>query len=107
MALVQTFLIGDPAKLNAFWVIPVFYFLIYAMFHYGLLMASGDGQSFIRYYMAATFMKLLILLGIVIAYSLFNKSNATAFTLNFMLTYFFFMGFEVIYLRKNYGVNKK
>lgn len=103
--MLQTVIMHDASKLTTFWVIPVFYFMIYAAFHYGLLMSASDGQGFIRYYMAATFFKLLILLAIVISYSLFNKSNATAFVVNFMFSYFVFMTFEVIYLRNKFGKN--
>jgi tryptophan-rich sensory protein len=105
LVMMQTVFMHDASKLATFWVIPVFYFMIYAAFHYGLLMSANDGQGFIRYYMAATFFKLLILLAIIISYSLFNKSNATAFVVNFMFSYFVFMTFEVIYLRSKFGKN--
>lgn len=105
VVILQTVFMHDAGKLTTFWVIPVFYFMIYAAFHYGLLMSSNDGQGFIRYYMAATFFKLLILLAIIISYAIFNKANATAFVVNFMFSYFVFLTFEVIYLRSKFGKN--
>lgn len=103
VAMLQVVVMHDGSRLATFWVIPVFYFMIYAAFHYGLLMSATDGQGFVRYYMAATFFKLLILVAIIITYTLFNKDNATAFVINFMFTYFAFMTFEVIYLRNKFG----
>ena len=107
LVMIQVVIMHDAGQLATFWIIPVFYFLIYAAFHYGLLMSSNDGQGFIRYYMAATFFKLLILLAVIISYAMFNKSSATAFAVNFMFAYFVFMTFEVIYLRTKFGKNTK
>ena len=106
LIVMQVVIMKDVSALSLYWIIPVFYFLLYAAFHYGLLMNADNGQGFIRYYMAATFIKLLILLCIIIGYSLLNRGTATSFTLNFMLSYLFFMVFEVIYLRRNYGSGK-
>ncbi|MEO8146522.1 MAG: hypothetical protein ABI723_02740 [Bacteroidia bacterium] len=103
LILMEAVIMKDASTLSVYWIIPVFYFLLYAAFHYGLLMNTDNGQGFIRYYMAATFIKLFILLGIIIIYGLYNRGTATGFTLNFMFTYLFFMVFEVIYLRRNYG----
>lgn len=97
-----SYVMQQPEWLKAFLIIPVFYFFLYAAFHYGAIQ-NTDGKAFVRYYMVASFLKLLILVTIIIAYALFNKEGARAFAINFLISYFVFMVFEVLHLRKHFG----
>ncbi|HQV00968.1 MAG: hypothetical protein JNK61_00255 [Bacteroidia bacterium] len=100
--IVTRFVMHQPQWFQGFWGIPVFYFLLYAGFHYGALL-NTEGKAFVRYYMVASFLKLLLLVAIIVGYALFNKENARGFAINFLLSYFVFMAFEVYYLRKHFG----
>ncbi len=107
IALMQLLFFKQPDLIRSFWIIPAFYFLIYAAFHFGTLRYADNGQGFIRYYMAATVIKLFILLGVLVLISISNTAIARPFIINFLLTYMLFMIFEVYYLRKNYGTSRK
>lgn len=87
-----------------FYGIVIFFFLISSAFHYGLLYSSrNNDKGFVRFYMAASMIKLLIFLLIIIAYSLIHRSSATPFIATFFFTYILFTFFEVWYLSKTFG----
>ena len=70
------------------------------VFHFGLVKnLQGDpvkaGQKFIRYYMAATTIKLMVHLIVVLAVSLTHRSMAVPFIISFMVMYALFTAFEV------------
>ncbi len=79
----------------------LFYFSVLTyVFHLGLVKnLQGDpvkaGQKFIRYYMAATTIKLMIHLIVILAVSLTHKSMAVPFIISFMVMYALFTAFEV------------
>ncbi len=75
------------------------YFTIVSFaFHYGLVKSSiGRPQVFIRYFMAATTIKLFLHLGVIVFYAFSNKEKAYIFILTFMIFYFVFTAFEVYF----------
>lgn len=75
----------------------LFYFLFVTLiFHFGLVHASkGRPQAFVRYYMASTTFKLLLHMGIILIYALFNKTDAVRFISSFLIFYIIFTAFEV------------
>ncbi len=78
------------------WILLVYFVVITFAFHYGLVYSSkGRPQVFIRYYMATTTFKLLLHMGVIIIYALFNKTDAIRFISSFLIFYLIFTGFEV------------
>ena len=79
------------------WQILAYFAVISFAFHFGLVKSSvGRPQNFIRYYMAATTIKLFIHLGVILAYALTHKSKAIPFIISFMVAYAIFTAFEVV-----------
>ena len=88
---------GTSAEVMMRWQILIYFAVISFVFHYGLVRSSvGRPQNFIRYYMAATTIKLFIHLGVILAYALTHKSNAIPFIISFMVAYAVFTAFEVV-----------
>lgn len=86
-----------PADLNITWYLYAYFCIITLLFHYGIVATTkARPQVFIRYYMAATTIKLLLHLGIIIWYSFVNRPMATRFILTFMIIYVLFTVFEII-----------
>jgi len=85
----------------------LFYFVfITLIFHIGLVKTSkGRPQVFIRYYMASTTFKLLLHMGIIIIYALFNKEDAIRFIISFLIYYLIFTAFEVAVAWKQFRKN--
>jgi hypothetical protein len=72
---------------------------ITGLIHLWLLKAgSGDVKVFIRIFMTATSIKLLIYLMAIVLYALTNTEKAFVFTFHFLVFYFFFTAVEVILL---------
>lgn len=72
---------------------------ITGLIHMWLLNAgSGDAKEFIRIFMTATSIKLLIYLMAIVLYGLTNTEKAFVFTFHFLVFYFFFTAVEVILL---------
>lgn len=87
--------------------IAVFFFIITLAFHNGLNKSLEKGnQQFIRYYMGATGLKLMIIMLFVIIVALTNKSIAMNFTLCTFFYYIFFSSFEVWVAMKQFGHKK-
>jgi len=74
----------------------LYFMVLTALFHFGLLRAAkGNPQAFIRYYMGATGIKLILHIGVVLAFCLFRKAEAITFAVNFAVFYLLFTVFEV------------
>jgi len=81
-----------------------FFFIVTLFFHKGLQNSLERGnQQFIRYYMGATAVKLMLILLFVIIIALTNKSIAMNFTLCTFFYYLFFSSFEVWLSMKQFG----
>jgi hypothetical protein len=81
-----------------------FFFIVTLFFHKGLQNSLEKGnQQFIRYYMGATAVKLMLILLFVIIIALTNKSIAMNFTLCTFFYYLFFSSFEVWLSMKKIG----
>lgn len=79
------------------WAIYFYFVVVTVLFHFGLLRSSeGRPQIFVRYYIGTTTFKLMLHLGILVLYSLFNKPDAMRFIFTFMIFYFLFTAFEVM-----------
>ena len=79
------------------WMIYFYFCIITLLFHFGIVKStSSRPQVFIRYYMGATTLKLLLHLGIIILYSFLHRPTATFFIIDFMIMYLLFTVFEVI-----------
>ena len=64
--------------------------------HLGLQKARTRGNAvFIRFFMAATAIKLFIFMGVLVIFSLFNKAEAVGFIMHFAAAYLLFTAFEV------------
>ena len=74
-----------------------FYFCILTLlFHFGIVKTTQSRpQVFIRYFMAATSIKLLLHLGVIVVYSITHREHATRFIIEFMIMYLLFTVFEV------------
>jgi hypothetical protein len=74
----------------------LYFFLVTFIFHYGLVTSlKGRPQQFIRYFMGATTMKLLIHITAVVIYALLNRADAINFILSFFVVYIVFTVYEV------------
>lgn len=95
-----------PVKLQYHHFIYIILFFIAgtAAFHFGLTksLASGSKQ-FIRYYMAATGLKLLLYIAIIVLYATVNKAGLMAFAFCFLLFYLLFTVLEVATSYKEFG----
>ena len=95
-----------PVKLQYHHFIYIILFFIAgtAAFHLGLTksLASGSKQ-FIRYYMAATGLKLLLYIAIIVLYATVNKAGLMAFAFCFLLFYLLFTVLEVATSYKEFG----
>ena len=87
----------NPEETKLSWFIYIYFCLLTVLFHYGIVQTSKTRpQVFIRYYMAATTIKLLLHLGVIITYSFLNREMATRFIITFMIMYLLFTVFEVV-----------
>ncbi len=79
------------------WIIYFYFIVLTTLFHYGIVRTTQSRpQVFIRYYMGATTIKLLLHLGIIIFYSFFHRPEAVHFIITFMVMYLLFTAFEVM-----------
>lgn len=75
----------------------VYFYLVTALFHIGLVRASaGRPAVFVRYYMAATTIKLFLHLGVLVACLFLYENDTLRLGLTFMFHYVFFTAFEVV-----------
>ena len=95
-----------PVKLqyHNFLYILFFFTASTAAFHYGLAKSVASGpKNFIRYYMAATGLKLLLYVAIIVIYAVINKPGMMAFAFCFLLFYILFTFLEVSVAYKQFG----
>ena len=79
------------------WMIYFYFSILTFLFHYGIVrFTNSRPQVFVRYYMGATTLKLLLHLGVIIFYSFFHRNNAAFFIITFMVMYLLFTVFEVM-----------
>jgi len=91
---------AEGARLT--WMIYIYFSLVTILFHYGIVLTTQSRpQVFIRYYMAATTIKLLLHLAIIVFYSMSNREMATRFIITFMIMYLLFTAFEVMAVWRN------
>lgn len=84
--------------------IAAFFFVVTLLFHNGLTKSlEKSNQHFIRYFMGATGVKLMIIMLFVIIVALTNKAMAMNFTLCTFFYYIFFSSFEVWISMKHFG----
>lgn len=77
--------------------ISIYFFLLSAVFHYGLVRASaGRPAVFVRYYMGATTLKLFIHLGVLLVFAFLHREKLFPFAITFLCQYLLFTVFEVI-----------
>jgi hypothetical protein len=89
----------DSEEIRITWIIYFYFSLLTILFHFGIVRTTqARPQVFIRYYMAATTIKLLLHLGVIVIYCLFHKEMAVRFILTFMVMYLLFTVFEVIFV---------
>lgn len=89
-----------PAALTANYVAPVsvYFFLVTLGFHYGLVRSSkGNPSVFIRYYMAATTLKLFLHLGALVIVAVLKSSGVIPFVITFVAHYACYTAFEVVF----------
>jgi hypothetical protein len=95
---------GSPYFFSWHPLIAGFFFVVTMFFHKGLQNSLVKGnQQFIRYYMGATAVKLMLILLFVIIVALTNKAIAMNFTLCTFFYYLFFSSFEVWLSMKQFG----
>lgn len=87
------------------WSIYLLFVVTTLLMHFFLTLGKNDKPNvFVRKFMLATTLKLLLYLGIIVFFFLFNKAIAKTFILWFLLHYTCFTVFETLML---YGNNKK
>jgi hypothetical protein len=99
-----------PAKVAypTFWYIQLIMIVATLLFHYGLLRSEkAGGQAFVRYFMGATSVKLMLFMMIMIIYGLLNKESAFAFILHFFVFYLLYTIFEVAVSYKRFGTVRR
>ncbi|MCG3166255.1 MAG: hypothetical protein POELPBGB_02033 [Bacteroidia bacterium] len=85
------------------WFILALYFVITVAIHWGAVQsASKGGQQFIRYFLAATMLKLFLLLIIITLYVMTKPADAVHFAVCFLVLYLFYTVFETIHLLKHF-----
>jgi hypothetical protein len=95
---------GSPYFFSSHPLIAVFFFVVTMFFHKGLQNSLVKGnQQFIRYYMGATAVKLMLIMLFIIIVALTNKAIAMNFTLCTFFYYLFFSSFEVWLSMKQFG----
>jgi hypothetical protein len=83
------------------YIILLYFFIVTMMFHLGLVASlKGRPQQFIRYFMGATTLKLLVHIAAVIIFALLNKADAINFILSFFVVYIVFTVYEVRFALK-------
>ena len=85
------------------WFVLALFFLITAALHWGAVQAGAKGgQQFIRYFLAATMLKLFLLLIIITLYILPKPADAVHFAVCFLVFYLLYTAFETAHLLKHF-----
>jgi hypothetical protein len=102
----------EEKRLNALWLITGIFTLSSGLFQYLLIRAETQKPgTFVRVFMGAVALKLLVYIGLIVLYSIFFRAHAVVFIMGFLLHYLLFSGIEVIslfgYFRKKDSSNTK
>lgn len=74
----------------------IFFFVLTTLVHFILIKnAYNEPSKFIRWFMSASMIKLIIHITIMIVYALNFKTNAKIFILTYSFFYLFYTGFEI------------
>ncbi len=85
------------------WFILALYFVITAILHWGAIQSgTKGGQQFIRYFLAATMLKLFLLLIIITLYVMSKPADAVHFAVCFLILYLFYTVFETVHLLEHF-----
>jgi hypothetical protein len=89
-----------PNALASHYVLPIsiYFFLVTLGFHFGLVRSSkGNPSVFIRYYMAATTLKLFLHLGVLVIVAVLKSGGIIPFVITFVVHYAVYTAFEVVF----------
>lgn len=97
-------LLPERIRFSSFWAIQLIMIAITIVFHLGLMRAGRSGdQAFVRFFMGATGLKMLVFMVLLIGYSMLNKATAVPFIVNFFLFYLLYTVFEVSLVYKKFS----
>ncbi len=89
---------------NSAWKIATVFVIFFSLSHYGMLKKSTvGGAASVRYIMAATAIKMFLMMIVMLGYIVINRAGAVPFVICFFIGYLFFMVFDVA---KNYTLMK-
>ena len=99
---------GEQFPVRYLWYILIFFVAATLLFHFLTLKAAASApKNFVRYYMGATGLRLLIYVAVIFIYRLSEgKEAAISFAIAFMAHYFLFTVFEVVMLLKQLNSRK-
>ena len=79
----------------------LFYTVLTGAFHFGALYSNQKSSTgFMRFYVAATTFKLLLLMGFMIVYALMNPEQSILFIIYFFTGYLLYTAFETTVIYK-------
>lgn len=85
------------------WFILALFFIVTALLHWGFIRAGEKGgQPFIRFFLAATTLKLFFFLLIIVAYVMSKADDAIQFSICFLILYLFYTVFETFHLLEHF-----
>lgn len=85
------------------WFLLALFLVATALLHYGAIVSGNKGgQQFIRYFLAATVLKLFVFLLIIIVYVMMKPPDAIHFAVCFLVLYLVFTVFETLSLLKHF-----
>ena len=99
---------SEQFQVRHLWYILIFFIAATLVFHFlTLKAAAGAPKNFVRYYIGATGLRLLIYVAVIFIYRLSEgKEAAIPFAIAFMTHYFLFTVFEVVMLLKQLNSQK-
>ncbi len=92
--------------INGFVLLGIFSFSIMGIHLFLVNAAKGNGQAFIRKYMASTVFKFMFYILLLVVFLLFSTDNKTALILHFLFYYAVFTVLEVSFLYNEIGKSK-
>jgi hypothetical protein len=96
------FFINSGYAMQKPWGLFMFFTAMILAFHIGLIyMGTVDDKAFVKYFMAASVIKILICILVFILFAVAKPMETKAFAMRFILLYALFMIFEIFYLQKN------
>lgn len=85
------------------WFILALFVTVTVFLHWGYTQAGNKGgQHFVRYFLAATTLKLFVFLLIIVAYVMPKPADAKHFAVCFLIFYIFYTAFETFHLLKHF-----